>query len=262
MPPPHLLNSKVAGVREIHCALKKDYRGSQKSSFDKENYFFRWYRSVSFLPTAILIRFGVSANTVTAWGAVCLLCAFGLLAKGMLLAGALLYLLAYLLDFIDGNIARYIGNPTYFGKMIDGLVDSLTFLLFIALGIGNISTGQSLLTPATEIFLGVATGFAFLLRTYFYLRISFILTSVQPAKAQSNHGVAFTRQARSSILQKGKKIHFGLISGMPVLLLLAVILNVVSVYLVGYFLLFSLVTIFEVVFGLRRVRIADIPTSR
>ncbi len=255
----HRLDPKVASVSEIHLALKSGYRGSEKSTFDNENYFFRWYRPVSFLPTAILLRLGVSANTVTAWGAACLLGAFTLLAGGELLAGALLYLLAYLLDFIDGNIARYVGKPTYFGKMIDGLVDSLTFLLFIALAIGNASAGQCLLTPATELFLGVAAGFVFLLRAYFYLRITFILASAQTPNAQSADSGAFARQGRSGILQKGKKIYFGIISGMPVLLLIAVLLNAVTIYLVGYFLLFSLATLFEVVYGLRRVWFADLP---
>jgi len=52
---------------------------------------------------------------------------------------------------------------------------------------------------------------------------------------------------------------FGIISGMPVLLLIAVLLNAVTIYLVGYFLLFSLATLFEVVYGLRRVWLADLP---
>lgn len=244
----------------IYSELKTGYYGSKKSEFDAEHFFFRWYRPLSFFPSAVLIRFGVSANVVTAFGALCLLAAFASLAMGQLLFGSLLYLFAYVIDFMDGNIARYAGRPTFFGKMIDGSVDSLTFLLFIALGLGNAANGPSLLTPASELFLGVATGFAFLLRAYFYLRISFILAPAQTSNARSSYDKgAFTRQGRSSVLQKGKKIYFGIISGMPVLLLMAVLLNAASIYLVGYFLLFSLATLFEVAYGLRRVWLADVP---
>lgn len=245
----------------IYSELKAGYYGSKKSVFDAEHFFFRWYRPLSFFPSAVLIKYGVSANVVTAFGALCLLVAFANLALGQLLFGSLLYLFAYVVDFMDGNIARYAGRPTFFGKMIDGSVDSLTFLLFIALGLGNAAAGQSLLTPATELLLGVATGFAFLLRAYFYLRISFILAPAQTPNARSDDSGAFTRQGRSGVLQKGKKIYFGIISGMPVLLLMAVLLNAVSIYLVGYFLLFSLATLFEVAYGLRRVWLADVPPA-
>lgn len=245
----------------IYSELKAGYYGSKKSEFDAEHFFFRWYRPLSFFPSAILIRHRVSANVVTAFGALCLLLAFANLALGQLLSGSLLYLFAYIVDFMDGNIARYSGRPTFFGKMIDGLVDSLTFLLFIALGLGNAAADQSLLTPATELSLGVATGFAFLLRAYFYLRISFIFAPAQTSKARSDDSAALTRQGRSGVLQKGKKIYFGIISGMPVLLLMAVLLKAVGIYLVGYFLLFSLATLFEVAYGLRRVWLADVPPA-
>lgn len=188
----------------------------------------------------------------------CLLVAFANLALGQLLVGSLLYLFAYVVDFMDGNIARYAGRPTFFGKMIDGLVDSLTFLLFVALGFGNGAAGQSLLNPPIEIVLGVATGFAFLLRAYFYLRLSFVLVPTQNAIAQTTSNDTLISRNRSGILQIGKKIYFGVISGMPVFLLLAVLLDAVSIYLAGYFLLFSLATLFEIAYGLRRVWLTDV----
>lgn len=249
------------GVSAIYNELKLTYYGSQKSAFDAEHFFFRWYRPISFFPSAVLINYGVSANVVTSLGALCLLFAFASLALGQLVLGSLLYLFAYVVDFMDGNIARYIGRPTFFGKMIDGLVDSLTFLLFVALGIGNAATGNSWVTPTADIAVGVATGFAFLLRVYFYLRISFILAPAKNSSPQATGYGALPLTGRSALLQMGKRIYFGIISGMPVLLLLAVLLNAVSVYLAGYFLLFSLATLFEVVYGLRRVWLTDVPPA-
>lgn len=247
----------------IYSELKASYCGSQKSAFDAENYFYRWYRPISFYPSAALIRLGISPNSVTAWGAVCLLTAFALLSMGRFQAGAFLYLLAYLIDFIDGNIARYIGKPTYFGRMIDGLVDSLTFLLFIALGFGNACYGNALLGASTEVALGLATAFVFLFRSYFYLRVSYIMNQprVQGSVGlQSNQMVEESNAAisrRSGVIGYGKKIYFGLISGMPVFLVCAVALDAVSIYLGAYSLVFLLATSFEVAYGLKRVWLKD-----
>ena len=256
----HDSDGSVSSIAELHRMLKAGYQGSEKSTFDAEYYFYRWYRPISLYPTALLLRFGVSANTVTVWGGLCLLSAFVLIAQGRMLAGAQLYLLAYILDFVDGNIARYVGKPNYFGKMIDGLVDSMTFLLFIALGAGNSTAGHALLDPSTEMALGVTTAFVFLLRSYFYLRVSYILVSTR------THGIAVVRaapvpQARCGILRRGKAIYFGIISAMPLLLLLAVLMEAVSLYLVGYCLVFSLATLFEVAYGLRRVWLKDAPPA-
>ena len=243
---------------EVHRELVNAYYGSRKNEFDAEHYFFRWYRPLSFFPSALLIRMGASANAVTGFGAVCLLTAFALLAAGQLLAGALLYLFAYVVDFMDGNIARYAARPTAFGKMIDGLVDSLTFLLFVALGYGNVVAAQNLLAPAAEITLGVVAGFVFLLRSYFYLRVSLVLA---PPKPPGPATVPPSKPQRSRLLQFGKRTYFGIISGMPVLLVLAAALNAVTIYLVVYFLLFSFATLFEVVYGLRRVWLSDLPPA-
>jgi phosphatidylglycerophosphate synthase len=255
------MTRKSAGV--IYRELKASHYGSQKSTFDAENYFYRWYRPISFFPSAILIRWGVSANSVTAWGAVCSLTAFAMLSMGKFQAGSYLYLLAYLIDFVDGNIARYTGKATYFGKMIDGLVDTLSFLLFVALGFGNAGYGNAWFGSKVEVVLGLATAFIFLFRSYFYLRVSYIMNQpraqglVDPQTKPVVDGGSAVISGRSWMISYGKKIYFGLISGMPVFLLLAATLNAVSLYLGVYFFVFILATSFEVAYGLRRVWLKD-----
>ncbi len=247
----------------IYRELRENYRGSHKSTLDAENYFYLWYRPISFFPSAVLIRLGMSANNVTVCGGVVLLMAFALLSLGKFQAGACLYLLAYLIDFVDGNIARYVGKPTYFGRMIDGLVDSLTFLLFIAIGIGNAFYGNALFGGLIEGALGMVTAFIFLFRSYFYLRVSYILNQARALEAVDSkskeiiQGPNAINSDRSGVINYGKKIYFGLISGMPLFLMLAVAVNAVSYYLALYFLVFVLATSFEVVYGLRRVWLKD-----
>ncbi len=254
---------KPASVGEIYRDLRSSYRGSEKSAFDAENYFYRWYRPISFYPSAVLIRVGVSANAVTAWGASCLLTSFVVLASGLLQTGAWLYLLAYVIDFLDGNIARYAGRPSYFGKMIDGLVDSLTFLLFISLSVGNAHGGRPLLGANTEFLLGIATSFIFLFRSYFYLRVSYILCQprgqrlVEPPSETLTKAATESLGERSPLIRFGKKFYFGVISGMPVLLVLSAMFNAVSIFIGIFFLVFLLATFFEVAYGLRRVWLRD-----
>lgn len=252
---------KAAPVAEIYRELRANYAGSQKQQFDAEHYFFRFYRPLSFPLTAILIRLGASANAVTAVGCILLLLAAVLLATGQLLSGALLYLLAYVLDFVDGNIARYTGKPSLFGKMIDGLVDSATFLLFIALAMGNVAQGLQLFSPGTELLLGLMTAFGFLFRAYFHIRVAFVLAGA-PAPGQTNEGQSPAQTAPEAaphpgVLQLGKKIHFGVISGMPVLLLAAVLSKLASLYLVLYFTVFVVLTAFEVSYWLMRIHARD-----
>ena len=54
-----------------------------------------------------------------------------------------------------------------------------------------------------------------------------------------------------------KTAYFGMISGMPIFLVLAVLFNVISIYLAVYFMLFVFATLFQSRFGLVRVRRKD-----
>jgi len=255
-------NEHSISVAGYLVALKTQYRGGRKSKFDKENFCFRWYRPISFYPAAILLRLGVSANAVTVSGCLFLLCACALLAQGNLLSGALLYLAAYILDFVDGNIARFAGKSGDFGKTIDGLVDSLTFLIFIAIAIGNSAAGEAMLKFSTEMTLGLITAFVFLLRIHFYLRLSCVLAlATTRSQARVMDSAAINSEGRSRILKWGKAWYFGLISAMPLLLVFAVILKAVSLYLVGYCLMFTFASALEVAYGLRRVWLQDIQSD-
>ena len=249
-------------IHDIYNELKVGYYGSRKNEFDAEHFFFRWYRPISFLPSAFLIKLGVSANVVTSFGAICLLATFALIASGNLLFGALLYLFAYIIDFIDGNIARYTGKPTKLGKIFDGAVDMLTFLLFVALGFGNVAASNSSAGPEVDIVMGTACGFVFLLRCYFSVRLASALGSPVPNSGLLEEKSSDHRSRYYGMLRFGKKISIGIISGMPIFLIISVLSNLVSAYLLGYLLLLSLVMIAETLYGLRRVWLEDVMLGR
>lgn len=253
-------------ISQIYQELITSYKNSQKRVFDSEFFFFRIYRPLSFPITAVFIRLGITANIVTTIGAVALIASMVLLASGALIEGALLYLAAYILDFVDGNIARYTRKPSYFGIMIDGLVDTLTFLLFLALAFGNAYHGSPLGSISTELFLGFACSFGFLFRAYYQIRSSFVLTKnigspnvSIPKKSQETTVLVsgLTLNKPNAFLRRGKWFYFALISSMPLSLVLAVWTQTVTIYLAVCFCLFVVATILEVIYGLFRIYNAD-----
>ena len=223
-----------------------EYRGSKKQEFDNEYVFFPVYRWTSFYPTALCIKAGLTANQITAIGCGVLLLAFLALSCGWLMTGALLYLLAYVLDFIDGNIARFTKSFSAFGKMIDGLVDSLTFLLFFALAHGLTVSGGGLFDPSTETLVGVSGAFIFLFRCYVQIRLTFVRGSMDAASGQV--AAPSSRGTRFKLAKRGL---LAVVSGMPLFLVLALLLDIGSIYNLFYAVFFGFLTVVELLYGLK-----------
>lgn len=242
-------------LTNIYRELVRQYKGSTKQQFDREHVFFLLYRPISFPFTAVCLKLGLTANVVTAIGAAVLLCAMAAFFMGHLLMGACLYLAAYLLDFVDGNIARYKGGGSEFGKMVDGLVDSLTFLLFVSLAQGNVIRGGNWLSGNLEVALGVVVSFGFLFRVYFSIRNAFVSAKMaleKPADLQANNATPEAKR-RHPLLKAIKFIYFGLISGMPIFVLMAVLFEAITLFLLVSFGLFVVLTALEVGYGLWRM---------
>lgn len=99
-------------------------------------------RPISFYLTTPLINLGFSANAVTALGLVLLICGLAFILLGAISAlnfiiGAALVNVWYLCDCIDGNIARFRGESSNFGALLDFMVGLIyhTFLP-VCLGLG------------------------------------------------------------------------------------------------------------------------------
>jgi phosphatidylglycerophosphate synthase len=110
------------------------------------------------------------------------MCSFYLILNGMLIAGAIVYFSAFIFDFIDGNIARYYKSSNYFGKFIDGLVDSSTFLLFSSVGyyFWNLDLFNSY--NKLIFYLSIVISFFFLFSSYFNARISFLMLEMKSSR--------------------------------------------------------------------------------
>jgi phosphatidylglycerophosphate synthase len=134
--------------------LRSDYSQHQKFEQDKNELMgFYIVRPLSFYPTAVAMNIGLTANQTTWISLIVLLVGCFLLAVGnylTALAGAALLNIWLVLDFVDGNIARYEKTCSRYGEFIDALGAYLAHLSFFAAGVGFYVSRNSLLLARFE----------------------------------------------------------------------------------------------------------------
>ena len=93
------------------------------------------FRPVSFFCTVPFASFGWSPNQVTLLRALVSLLSLSFMACGLpsaVLAGAVLYNVAFLLDYVDGNLARLRHRTTTVGEFLERTTDSLVMAVMPA----------------------------------------------------------------------------------------------------------------------------------
>ena len=113
----------------------------EKRRLDRDNpWLYFVVRPISFYPTWLFLKLGISANQTTYIGLIigvigCVFLAFG--SYWAAIVGAVLTNIAYLFDVIDGNIARYTNSCSKYGHYIDGIATYIMVpLTFITVSIG------------------------------------------------------------------------------------------------------------------------------
>lgn len=134
--------------------LRSNYRQHAKSEQDK-NELMGYYivRPLSFYPTALCMNIGLTANQTTWISLIVLLAGCFLLAVGTYLtaiAGVALLNIWLVLDFVDGNIARYEKTCSRYGEFIDAMGAFLAHLSCFAAGVGFYISRSSLLLSSFE----------------------------------------------------------------------------------------------------------------
>ena len=161
-------------IIEIFEEIRTTYNQSKKKAFDSESLIFKLYRNLSFPITAIFIKLRISANVTTFLSFICIIISSILFINAFFKIASLVYFFSYILDFVDGNIARYYNKTNYFGKFIDGLVDSFLYLIFISIGIGlNINLAQSEIVNLNYL-ITESIAIQILFYYFFNIRISFL----------------------------------------------------------------------------------------
>lgn len=121
-----------------------------------------FYRKISIYLTRILLFTPITANQVTILGLIIGIISAFFFSGGNYLIGAFLFMFAILLDFSDGEIARYRNNPTIKGVFLDiishYIIDPLMFL-----GI-SIGVFKEMLDPSVLVLGGVSAVCVMLIR--------------------------------------------------------------------------------------------------
>ena len=127
--------------------IRSNYQGHHKSEQD-QNELMGYYviRPLSFYPTAVFMNLGFTANQTT-WISIvvlilgCLLFTIG--SYFATVAGAVLLNVWVILDFVDGNIARYEQTSSRYGELLDALGAFVAHVAFFAAGIGFYFSGSN-----------------------------------------------------------------------------------------------------------------------
>ena len=185
---------------------------------------YKFIRPLSVYPTWVCLKLGIKPNQVTVFGFLlgilgCVLLSFGTYTT--IILGALLINLNYLLDRVDGNVARMTNTTSQFGKILDVYCDYVIMVLTpVSLGIGLY------FHPAFGIpgVIYLALGFSFALIRSLRLNISSFTSSV-------------TKEVTVNIIKSDNriiKVGLAIIALESVILLGFALSNILGIYLIGY----------------------------
>lgn len=153
-----MVNKQDLTIAEIRSKYSEERRKA-----DRDNpWLYFVVRPISFYPTWLFLRLGISANQTTLIGFIisiagCIFLVFG--SYWATIVGATLLNIGVLLDVIDGNVARYSNSCTKYGEYIDRMASAIiTPLMFITIGIGVFNHPDPRLNSLAQIFLGMDVG--------------------------------------------------------------------------------------------------------
>jgi phosphatidylglycerophosphate synthase len=236
------------------------YYGQVKERMERPFVFYRYiYRPLSFPLSAVAIRFGASADGTTAANLLVLIASLIALIFadrfGMEL-GAGLFFAYFVLDFVDGNIARYLGVSSYYGKLVDGMVDTVSYLVFAAAAWGNVRAGTSLLGSELELLLGVGTTISALLRQNYRWRLAYLKAEMDIVMAKTAHKEEATLTVAHGRTRTIVWLFDNLATSTPIILLAAALTDLVTLFVVMFFLLYGFAGNVETVLSIIKNRSA------
>lgn len=224
-------------MSQILSELLNSYRNSGKPALDRR-VLACWliFRPASWIPTTAFIATGWTANAVTLLAASLLPVIWGLLLSGDIQLAKTAYVLFFcftLLDYVDGNIARYRKTNSVFGKTLDGFVDQLASATYIFVACGNIRIGANLLPPEFEAIAGAWSTFMIACSAYTDMRLKAFALEAGTKSAVAPKGSSRSWKNLAEQFQEN------IAALSPIALLVLGLLDLPSLYTVGYFLFFG-----------------------
>ena len=128
-----------------------------------------FFRTLGFYVAPIFLVAGVSANTITVTGLILGLLASALIWSQKVFLGIVIVFLVYLLDYIDGTVARTKDEATFYGRFIDGFF-GIIFHSVLRLGLSALIAEDDGLTPI--VWLGIFSSVLCPMHFLFYDRYS------------------------------------------------------------------------------------------
>lgn len=170
-----------------------------------------WWASIAILPFSnrltvfILNRTNITPNQITIFGFLVSLISAFCFFDGYLLLGALLFEFSYLLDCVDGSVARLKGLSSDFGAYLDSITDALK-IFACSFGLGY---GQYLITQdITYLLLGFIYSSIYIIKVMSHFRIETISLSKNKAIDPIQNKIQVSNNSpilkRDSVLQKIK----------------------------------------------------------
>ena len=122
--------------------IKNQYTDEKRRQDKSTNFWvYLFNRNISFYPTWIFLRLGMSANQVTFFSIIiglvgCLYFSIG--GKNNFIIGAILINVWAILDCVDGNMARLLNSTSSYGWFLDSITGLLlNAVLLFSIGIGS-----------------------------------------------------------------------------------------------------------------------------
>ena len=231
------MNKQNLSIAEIRSSLSKEKRVS-----DADDPWLHFVvRPISYHPTWLFLKLGISANQTTFIGLIigiigCVFLAFG--SYWAAIIGAILVNIRFLFDVVDGNIARCTNSCTKYGTYFDRMTTYIIApLTFITVGIGVFNHPDPYLNSLALFFFGVDIS----KNIYLILGLSVAILSIWGALVTSSLGAVFFIKSADYYKPKaGPKrslygimhtLGLGLVSIMRPMLMLAAIARFLGVFL-------------------------------
>ena len=109
--------------------LIKDQSGS-KYQYNKNSFFEYLFRYISLYATPFFILVRFSPNTVSLLSLFLGILSFFAMVVGDISISILFIFFSIIIDYTDGNLARYLSKTSFFGRFIDGVIDIVVITLF------------------------------------------------------------------------------------------------------------------------------------
>lgn len=201
-----------------------------KRDFNSHLWAYLVVRPLSFYLAPIFIKLGFSATQTTVLGGIALFIGLASITVSswmgwlFLFSGAALLNTWHILDFVDGNIARYLDEESLSGEFLDWWI-GMAYKIGAPLAIGGVlvqSDTYSLLATASIV----------------WLLIALISVICELLRIAVDYKVSEITESESTVHKKKisspEVLAGAIISINPPLLLLSVILGVLDLWLVGY----------------------------